>query len=108
MQLTRQDFPWKINLGRVWSHPGTQKAGEREAGVLQKGKWYLQKCGSRIRMRVDKPRKFPGGPVATNPPFNAGDRGSIPSRGTKIPYATGQLSLHATTTDYALEPPGHN
>ena len=89
MKLTRKDFSWKINLGRVWSHPGTQNAGEEKAGVLQKGKWYLQKCGSRIWTRIDKPREFPGGPVVKNPPFNAGDRGSTPRRGTKIPYATG-------------------
>ena len=30
---------------------------------------------------------FPGGPVVKNPPSNAGDGGSIPGRGTKIPHA---------------------
>ena len=34
-----------------------------------------------------------------NPPTNAGDTGSIPARGTKIPHATGQLSLCATATE---------
>ena len=34
-----------------------------------------------------------------NPPYNAGDVGSIPDRGTKIPHATGQLSPCATTTE---------
>ena len=33
---------------------------------------------------------FPGGSVVKNPPSNAG---SIPGWGTKIPHATGQLSL---------------
>ena len=42
---------------------------------------------------------FPGGPVAKNPPYNAGDASSIPGQGTKIPHATGQLSLRATTTE---------
>ena len=42
---------------------------------------------------------FPGGPVVKNPPSNAGDVGLIPGRGTKIPHAAGQLSLHATTTE---------
>ena len=28
-------------------------------------------------------------------PSNAGDRGSIPGQGTKIPHAAGQLSRHA-------------
>ena len=42
---------------------------------------------------------FPGGPVVKNPPCNAGDMGSIPGQGTKIPHAAGQLSLCATTTE---------
>ena len=32
---------------------------------------------------------FPGGPVVKNLPSNAGDTGSIPGRGTKIPHAAG-------------------
>ena len=40
---------------------------------------------------------FPGGPVAKNLPSNAGDAGSIPGQGTKIPHATGQISLRAPT-----------
>ena len=43
-------------------------------------------------------RDFPGGPVVKNPPPNAGDVGSIPGRRTKIPHATGQLSLCTPTT----------
>ena len=35
---------------------------------------------------------FPGGPEVKNPPPNAGDVGSIPGWGTKIPHAEGQLS----------------
>ena len=46
---------------------------------------------------VIKWRDFPGGPVVKNLPSNTGDVGSIPGWGTKIPHATGQLSLHATT-----------
>ena len=37
---------------------------------------------------------FPGGPVVKNLPSNAGDAGSIPGQGTKIPHAAGQLSAH--------------
>ena len=33
--------------------------------------------------------------------YNAGDAGSIPGQGTKIPHAAGQLSLRATTTEPA-------
>ena len=34
-------------------------------------------------------RDLPGGPVVKNPPANAGDTGSIPGPGTKIPHALG-------------------
>ena len=44
-------------------------------------------------------RDFPAGPVVKNPPYNAGDTGSIPGQGTKIPHAVGQLSPRATTTE---------
>ena len=44
-------------------------------------------------------RDFPGGPVVKNPSCNAGDAGSIPGQGTKIPHATGLLSPRATTRE---------
>ena len=44
-------------------------------------------------------RDFPGSPVVKNPPYNAGDTGSKPGQGTKIPHAAGQLSPRATTTE---------
>ena len=55
-----------------------------------------------ILNRISKWRDFPDGPVVKNPPCNAWDVGSIPGWGTKIPHATGQLSLRA------LEPACHN
>ena len=36
---------------------------------------------------------LPGGPVIKNLPCNAGDAGSIPGWGTKIPHAVEQLSM---------------
>ena len=42
---------------------------------------------------------FPGGLVVKNPPYNAGEAGLIPGRGTKIPHAARQLSPRATTTE---------
>ena len=42
---------------------------------------------------------FPGGPVVKNLPSNAGDAGSIPGWGTKIPHAEGHLSLCAATAE---------
>ena len=35
---------------------------------------------------------FPGGPVVKNPPSNAGDMGSIPGQGNKIPHAAGAVT----------------
>ena len=35
--------------------------------------------------------------MVKNLPSNAGDTGSIPGRGTKIPHAMGQLSPRVTT-----------
>ena len=42
---------------------------------------------------------FHDGSVDKNLPCNAGDSGSIPGQGTKIPNPSGQLSLCATTTE---------
>ena len=43
---------------------------------------------------------FPGGPVVKKSAFqNAGDMGCTLCRGTKIPHAVGQLSLHAPTRE---------
>ena len=42
---------------------------------------------------------FPGCPVVKNAPYNAGDAGSIPGQGTKIPHAVGELSQRTTTTE---------
>ena len=39
--------------------------------------------------------------MVKNPPSNAGDAGSIPGRGAKIPHAAGQLSPHASTREPA-------
>ena len=39
--------------------------------------------------------------MVKNPPSNAGDVCLIPSQGTKIPHAEGQLSPCATTTELA-------
>ena len=50
-------------------------------------------------------RDFTAGPVLKNLPCNAGDTGSIPGPGTKIPYATEQLSPCTTTTEPSLYSP---
>ena len=45
-------------------------------------------------------RDFPGGPAVKNLPSIAGDSGSSPGQGTKIPHAAGQLGPRATTTEF--------
>ena len=47
-------------------------------------------------------KDFPGGPVVKNLPCNAGDKGSIPGWGNKIPQAMEQLNPCATTTGSML------
>ena len=42
---------------------------------------------------------LPGSPVVKSLSSNAGDTGSIPGQGTKIPHIEGQLSPHATMKD---------
>ena len=41
-------------------------------------------------------------PVVKSPPSKGGDAGSIPGQGTKIPHASGQLSLNASTREPTL------
>ena len=45
------------------------------------------------------PWGLPSDLVVKNLPCNTGDAGSIPSRGTKIPHAMGQLNPCTTTRD---------
>ena len=52
--------------------------------------------------KIILPWDFPGGPGVENPPSSAGDMGSIPGGGTKIPHAAEQLSLCTTATEPAL------
>ena len=43
--------------------------------------------------------------MVKNPPSNAGDAGLIPGQGTKVPHATGQLSLHTTSREQRSNKP---
>ena len=61
---------------------------KRERHVVQ---WF--------RIKNSEIGDFPSGPVVKNLPYNAGDVGSIPGQGTKIPHAVGQLNPRATTTE---------
>ena len=46
---------------------------------------------------------FLGSPVVRNLPCNAMDLGSIPGRGTEIPHALEQQSLHAATAELTCQ-----
>ena len=46
-------------------------------------------------------RDFPDSPVVKNLLCNAGDEGSTPDRGTKMPHTTGQLSPRAIVEEPA-------
>ena len=54
-----------------------------------------------VFFKDDNSRDFPAGPVVKNLPYNVGDTGSVPGQGqgTKLPYATGQLSLCVAATE---------
>ena len=52
--------------------------------------------GTQARLRFS--RDFPDGPVVKNPPCKAGDMGSIPGWGTKMPHAEEQLSQLAASS----------
>ena len=56
-------------------------------------KWFGQGCNQSNLLR-----DFPDGPVMNNLPSKAGDAGSIPGQGTKIPPAVGHLSPQTPTT----------
>ena len=45
------------------------------------------------------PEDIPDGLVVKNSPCDAGDSGSVPGQGTKIPHAKGQLKSVATARD---------
>ena len=57
-----------------------------------------------VKNKKEMSRDFPGGPVVKNLPSIAGDEGSIPGQGTKITYATGQLSPLTTTGEADMHP----
>ena len=52
-----------------------------------------------VSLPATRDLNFPGGPVVKNTPCNAGDMGSIPGRGTRIPHAMGQLNACTATTE---------
>ena len=60
--------------------------------------WVLSLCGP-AGAGSSSGKNTPNFPVAKNPPSNAGDPGSMPGLGTKIPRAAEKLSPCATTIE---------
>ena len=101
---------WTSGQGRFCGRRGTLKA-EHSSSVCE--------IPNVVVLGVFLLRLFclPWWSSSKNPPYKAGDAGSIPGQGAKIPHATGQLSPRATTTELAcrklqspraLEPARHN
>ena len=87
----------RLNNQKLHIHPKSlclrANADKAETMEISKKKWICF-------------RDIPGGPVVKNQPSKAGDTGSIPGQGTKIPHAAEQLSLCTTTREcpHALGP----
>ena len=78
-----------------------QKGERRVAAMTGQGRRPLTGAcptwtGAQCYFKVDL-GDFPGGPAVKNPPSNAGDMGSDPWSGTKIPPVAEQLGPRATT-----------
>ena len=77
--------------------PGTVlDAGEAPENKRGKKKSSAVKDHKQIKVYFQvlsrKTGDFPGGPVVESLACNAGDVGSIPGQGTRVPHAAGQLS----------------
>ena len=64
---------------------------------------FLLTCCGFIIVQNNALGDFPGDPTIKNLSSSAGDEGSIPGQGTKIPYATGQLSPLTKSTEPTRE-----
>ena len=80
-------IPWTEEPGGLQSM-GSQS--RTQLSNLSTAQGPLEKCDI---------RDFPGDPVVKNPPFKAGDGGSISSQETKIPHAMGQINPLTTTRE---------
>ena len=59
----------------------------------------IKKLTTKITFKIQHLGNFLDGPVAKNPPCNAGDSGSTPGQETKISHARKQLSLCTATRE---------
>ena len=70
--------------------PDSRRLYVRELSLLLVKVWPWTGSICRNLSEMQNPRDFPSGPVVNNPPCNAGDVSSIPTRGTKTPHAMEQ------------------
>ena len=88
------------NSQRLQLLPSVKTLGQKFIFFLFK-KDFETVCRKKKKFKRKSQRDSPGGPVVKNPPSSAGDVGSIPGLGTKIPCAAGQLSPSSATTEPA-------
>ena len=84
-EISYQTYSQQTKVPQAWDNP------DRSAYSKE---WELKK----------KKKDFPGSPVVKNLPSSAGDVGSIPGQGTKIPQAVGSSCSLQLESPQALEP----
>ena len=65
--------------------------------------WMNERLLENVDRYMEEWRELPGGPVVKNLPSSAGDVGSTPGWGTKVPHAWEHLSLCAATAASMLQ-----
>ena len=99
-QLSRQGQMEAVVLSSALTSALGGEDSWQESGEEQWGGVGISSPRNRMgNKRYNRTRDFPGGPVVKNLPSSAGDVGSIPGQGTKIPHTVGQLSLCAETRE---------
>ena len=63
---------------------------------------------SEPKSEAQKGQDFPGSPLVEYLPFNAGDAGSVPGRGTEIPQLTNRNCGAQCANSYSKKPVCHN
>ena len=89
----KKDRTVDIEIGEERKKTRTETQKNKENTERQRTaetlKIHRQVKSGEVSLQKERKRDFPGGPVAENTPSNPGDVGTVPGRGTKIPYATG-------------------
>ena len=94
----REDKREQRPLGAHERHTGAMGLGELPVIMVHLGASGLKHTGREDVFTAENSRDSPGRSVVKNPPCHAGEKGSVPGWGTKIPHASGQLSPSAATT----------